>query len=279
MGNPEHIKIIENSTVEEWNKWRQQNIRIRPDLTRVDLSSRDLQGIDFRGVGLFKANLSNSNLMNANLRQSIAIKANFSGTNLEGAHVYGISAWDIVLTEETNQKNLIISEPSQSIITVDNLNIAQLVHLMLHNPNIRDILQVIANKAVLILGRFGKGHLNVLQAIREKLRELDYLPILFDFEGPNNRNVTETIVTLAHISKYVIADLTYISSVPQELSFTIPNLPSVIFQPIIREGEEVYSMFEHFNRYPWVNDLVIYKNKEDLIDNFQDKVLKKLLGT
>ena len=51
MGNPEHMNIILNSTVVEWNEWRNNNTRIRPDLTRIDLSNRDLSGIDFRGVG------------------------------------------------------------------------------------------------------------------------------------------------------------------------------------------------------------------------------------
>ncbi|NLK27626.1 MAG: pentapeptide repeat-containing protein, partial [Clostridiales bacterium] len=87
MGNPEHMNIILNSTVVEWNEWRNNNTRIRPDLTRIDLSNRDLSGIDFRGVGLFKAKFNNSLLINANLRQSIAIKADFSGCNLTGSQV------------------------------------------------------------------------------------------------------------------------------------------------------------------------------------------------
>lgn len=277
MGNPEHIKRIQNSTVNEWNRWRERNLRIRPDLTRIDLSGRDLKMIDFRGVGLFKANLSGSNLEGAVLRQSIAIKANLSDSSLEGAHVYGISAWDIETTKNTNQKNLIISEPNKSIITVDNINVAQFIHLLIHNPNIRDVLEVVANKSVLILGRFGKGHLAILQAIREKLRELDYLPILFDFTGPESRTVTETVVTLAHLSKYVIVDLTNPSSVPQELSLTIPHLPSVTFQPIIKTGNDIYSMFEHFKKYPWVNEIIEYEDKEDLVKDFEYKIMKHLV--
>ncbi len=264
MGNKEHMNIILNSTVQEWNEWREKNLRIQPDLTRIDLSGRDLTGINFKGVGLFKADLSNANLHNANLRQSIAIKANFSGSNLSGAYVYGISAWDVETDDNTNQKDLIITEPQTPIITVDNLQLAQFIHLLINNKNIRDVIQAVSNKAVLILGRFADGHIDILRQIKVKIRELGYLPILFDFDKPNNRNLTETVITLASLSKVVICDLTNPACIPQELQATIPNFSSVIFQPIIMEDMKEYAMFESFKMYTWVNPIIEYKNIEDL---------------
>lgn len=264
MGNKEHMNIILNSTVQEWNEWREKNLRIQPDLTRIDLSGRDLTGINFKGVGLFKADLSNANLHNANLRQSIAIKANFSGSNLSGAYVYGISAWDVETDDNTNQKDLIITEPQTPIITVDNLQLAQFIHLLINNKNIRDVIQAVSNKAVLILGRFADGHIDILRQIKVKIRELGYLPILFDFDKPNNRNLTETVITLASLSKVVICDLTNPACIPQELQATIPNFSSVIFQPIIMKDMKEYAMFESFKMYTWVNPIIEYKNIEDL---------------
>jgi len=272
MGNYEHMDIILNSTVQEWNKWRQSNLRIRPDLTRINLSNRDLSGIDLRGVGLFKANFSNSILRDANLRQAIAIKANFSGCDISASKVYGISAWDIVTDENTKQLDLVITEPWDPIITVDNLQLAQFLHLLINNKNIRDVIQAVSNKAILILGRFANSHIEILQQIKEKLRLQGYLPILFDFDKPNNRDLTETIITLASLSKAVICDLSYPACIPQEMYATVPFFKSVIFQPIILKGVRQYAMFESLQRYPWVKPIIEY----DLVDEVVNEVLKVL---
>jgi len=206
------------------------------------------------------------------MRQSIAIKADFRGSDLTGAFVYGISAWDVETNEKTVQKDLIITEPKEAIITVDNLQLAQFLHLLLNNKNIRDIIQVMSNKAVLILGRFAYDHLAVLQAIRESLRKYNYLPILFDFEKPNNRDLTETIITLASLSKYVICDLSHPTSIPQEMQATIPHFKSVIFQPIIQKGEREYSMFEGFQRYDWVRPIIEYSTIDDLMESLKKEL-------
>lgn len=265
MGNPEHIAIIQNSTVEEWNKWRLENLKIRPDLTRADLSNRDLSGIDLRGCGLFKTNFSKASLRNANLRQSIAIAANFSGSDLSGAHVYGISAWDVKVSAETKQLDLVITAPNESIITCDDLRLAQFLHLMLNNQNIRDIIQVLSNKAILILGRFANGHLDILQSLKAEIRSHDYIPILFDFEGPQNRSLTETVITLASLSKAVVCDLSYPACIPQELYATVPHFQSVIFQPIIQECLRPYAMFSELLKYPWVKQPIHYQNIKDVV--------------
>ncbi len=94
------------------------------------------------------------------------------------------------------------------MITVDNLKIAQFIYLLLNNKEIRDVIDTITSKVVLILGRFTSERKRVLDALREELRNHDYLPILFDFEKSTNRDITETVSTLAHIARFVIADIT-----------------------------------------------------------------------
>jgi hypothetical protein len=82
-------------------------------------------------------------------------------------------------------------------ITVDNIEVAQFIHLLLNNQKIRDVINTITSKAVLILGRFTDERKAVLDALREELRKRNLLPILFDFAIPASRDVTETIKTLA----------------------------------------------------------------------------------
>src|SRR4051812_46880273 len=96
------------------------------------------------------------------------------------------------------------------------LEMAQFLNLLIKNPNIRRMIDTITSKVVLILGRFSPDREPVLDAIRDELRKRDYLPVLFDFKKPSNRDITETVSTLAHMAKFVIADITDAKSIPQE---------------------------------------------------------------
>jgi hypothetical protein len=96
---------------------------------------------------------------------------------------------------------------------------------------------------------------------------------LFDFDKPSNRDLTETISTLAHIAKFVIADITDAKSIPQELGRIIPNLPSVPIQPLLHTSSQEYAMFEHFKKYPWVLEIYLYNNIEDLSSSLSDNVI------
>jgi hypothetical protein len=118
----------------------------------------------------------------------------------------------------------------------------------------------------LILGRFDEQRKSILDAIRDELRLAGFVPVLFDFEGPSNRDIAETVSTLAHMARAIIADLTAARSVPQELMAIVPNLPSVPLQPIISKTEREYAMFEHLQRYPWVRETFCYAGRSDLLE-------------
>jgi hypothetical protein len=147
------------------------------------------------------------------------------------------------------------------------------VYLLLSSAKIRQTIDTITAKVVLILGRFTPERLSILESIREGLRNRGYLPMLFDFAGPMSRDLTETISTLAHLARFVIADLTDARSIPQELMAIAPNLPSVPVQPLLAAGNTEYGMFEHFRRYPWVLDVVAYPDEETLIRLLDKKVI------
>src|SRR3954463_11314053 len=82
------------------------------------------------------------------------VETNIRGTDLTDCYVYGISAWRLELDENTIQRNLIVTPHGEPRITVDNIEVAQFIYLILHNEKIRDVIDTIGKKAVLILGRF-----------------------------------------------------------------------------------------------------------------------------
>ena len=105
-------------------------------------------------------------------------------------------------------------------------------------------------KGVLLLGRFGGGGLETLRAIAVRLRTEKYLPMIFDYERPLQRNYTETVQTLVGLARFVIVDLSG-PSVPQELYATVPHF-KVPFVPIIEEGRQPAALIQDMLEYPWV---------------------------
>jgi len=114
----------------------------------------------------------------------------------------------VKLDANTKQDDLIITRPDETAITVDNIKVAQFIYLLLDNREIRDVINTITSKAVLILGRFSEDRKPILNALRDALRSKGFLPTVFDFESPKDRDFTETIMTLAGMSCFVIADIT-----------------------------------------------------------------------
>jgi hypothetical protein len=174
--------------------------------------------------------LTDATLVKADLSFAQVVESTLNRADLTGCSVYGISVWDARL-DGAVQSDLLITPTTYPAIHVDNIAVAQFIYLLLNNQNIRHVIDTITSKVVLILGRFTPKRKAVLDAIRDELRKRDYLPVLFDFDKPSSRDITETVSTLAHLAKFVIADITGARSIPQELMAIAPTLPSVWCPP------------------------------------------------
>jgi hypothetical protein len=178
------------------------------------------------------------------------------------------------LSDETSQQNLIItSRWDESEITVDNIEVAQFIYLLLRNEKIRKVIDTITTKVVLILGRFTSERKQVLDALRDELRKRDLLPIIFDFSIPKSRDVTETVKVLAGLARFVIADITDALEVRAELPNIIKDFTSLPVQPILlREQPEFISM-QHLRNFPWLLPTFEYDNQEHLLANLRKDVI------
>jgi hypothetical protein len=184
---------------------------------------------------------------------------------LSGSRVFGISAWNLVLTG-ARQQDIIITHDQEPVITCDDVEVAQFIYLLLKNEKVKQIIDTVTSKAVLILGRFTDERKAVLDAIRAELRRRNFTPILFDFEKPASKDVTGTVETLARMARFIIADLTDPSSIPHELATIVPFLRTTPVLPIRLEGTSGYSMFDDFRpSYPWVLEPHRYRDTGSLI--------------
>lgn len=335
MANQEHLEILKKG-IPHWNKWREENPGIIPDLSGANLIAILLMKINFIDADLSRANLSMANLCgaklnNANLKEtcflsaslesanlstadlSYAIlvqanlfKTNFSGANLTGARlskahlietnfanailhgcwIYGISVWDINLTGTRQQDLIITPADSDSTISVDNLEIAQFVYLLLFNKKIGGVIDEISSKVVLILGRFIPRRKKILDAIREELPNYNLVPVIFDFKEPHNRDVIETAMTLAYLARFVIADVTEPRTIIQELSGIAEKNLSVPIQPIkSSRSKSNWAGYSNLNRRETVLEIYRYLNESDIRKNLKGKIIdpaeslrKKLLA-
>ena len=76
------------------------------------------------------------------------------------------------------------------------------------------------------------------------------VPMVFDFEKPRSKDLTESVTLWARMCALIIVDLTHPASVPHELASIVPSLNSVPDFPIISDQQQPYAMFEHLLRYP-----------------------------
>jgi len=243
-------------------------------LTGADLRLADLRGGNLDAADLVGANLEGGDLRGANLQGVLLVGANLARADLSGCRVYGVSAWDLYLTE-AKQDDLIITRSDQPEVTADNLEVAQFIYLLLHNEKIRDVIDTIGKKGVLLLGRFAGGRLAVLERLRDELRKRGFLPMVFNFDKPETKDFTETVRLLAGISRFVIADITNPRSAPLELQATVPDF-MIPFVPILEKGEEPFAMFKDLwiKHSTWVLDPIRYPSIDRLVEVMDSEIIE-----
>lgn len=111
--NKRHLNAL-NKGVKSWNRWREKNYRVRPqlaggkpkedyldeiDLHHADLKGSFLQNKSLRASNLRGAILSEANLKNANLSDADLLGADLSGANLTGVNLTNANLWGANLSE------------------------------------------------------------------------------------------------------------------------------------------------------------------------------------
>lgn len=247
------------------------------DLRGANLAGADLSPAEWDeetgGVYTFPATLSGAKLADCNFESAILVEAdltycqlvgvNLSNADMSGAKVYGVASWDVDLTGAV-QRDLWITKEGQGYFTVDTLDLAQFIHLLIKYPRVRDVLDTVSLKTVLILGRFSEGRKKYLDIVGDAVRAQRNIPLVVDFEQPASNDLTGTVETLARLARFVVADLSDPRSVPHELATIVPFLRTTPVLPLLDSRSFTYAMFEDLRRYPWVLETHTYKSDADL---------------
>jgi len=92
MANPKHLAILKQGA-EAWDKWRERNPDIAPDL-----SLANLRGVNLCNANLCQANLSQANLIDTNLSGATLGGADLNRANLNGANLCGTNLYEANLS-------------------------------------------------------------------------------------------------------------------------------------------------------------------------------------
>ena len=248
------------------------------NLSGAYLSGANLGGAHMReayliGAYLSGANLTSADLTDADLSGTRLVETDFTNATITGCRTYGASAWKVTLVG-TVQHNLVITKEGEPVVTVDDLEVGQFIYLILNNTKIRNVIDTITSKGVLILGRFSDPQRkSVLDGLREGLRKFDLLPIVFDFDRPTDKDYTETVQILAGMSMFVIADVTNSKSTPLELEATAKQvkIPYIPITDVSVDPRPFAMLVDLQKSLHWVLPTLEYKSKEDLLDGGQLK--------
>jgi len=251
---------------------------VKVDLTGAKLNGADLsraevdwdrRGNQWHPTNLTMARLADAQMIRCNLEGAILhetqlIRVDMRHANLNKASVYGISTWDVDL-DGAHQRDLQITT-TWPFVSIDRLELAQFIYLIINNANLRAVLDTLSAKSVLILGRFTESRLHFLDIVRDQVRRHGLVPIVFDFSAPAGTDLTGTIEVLARLSKFVVADISDPASVPHELATVVPYLRRIPVVPILDTRTVTYSMFNDLRSYPWVLEPSRYDSDETLLD-------------
>ncbi|MGE5740803.1 MAG: pentapeptide repeat-containing protein [Candidatus Aminicenantes bacterium RBG_16_66_30] len=239
----------------------------KSDLTEADLSEADLEGANFQEAILEQTNLRAAKAAGANLCFATLLRTNLEGAVLDHCAVYGISLWDANLTR-TSQLDLDIMPAQEPVLSVDGLQTAQLVGLLLHHERARAEVFSITLNTVLVIGRFAEERRPVLEAVKDSLRGSGYSTLVLDFHLPGSGDKNEIVKTLGRMSRFVVADLTGDRRIAETLDAVVHFLPAVPIQPIGEAGKEATVPDSHYHRYRWVLPLWSFRDPEDLAARF-----------
>lgn len=224
------------------------------DFSRANFRNCMFINTKFNKTIFTDAGFAGATFINCNLNRVNLTNADFQVEEITETVIYGISSWDIHVSEKSKQSKLVIEKTYQLFseiieegripLMVDNIELAQFIYYLSNHKKMRDTINILNKRGVLLLGKFKDGGLERLYKLRDWFANQNYLPMIFDFDRPPSLDYTETIVTMSGLSKLVVADLSG-DSVPQELHAILTNFVKPV---VVYHDSAPYSMLKDLRR-------------------------------
>jgi uncharacterized protein YjbI with pentapeptide repeats len=212
------------------------------------------------GARLSQCELSRALVMNCNLAQAILTESRVDDAVFAGSKHEGIVTANLALTPS-----------DEAAILVDDLEMVNLMEALLREPRWRELITRSSLRIALVIGRFPQWRRPHLDALREELRRSEYAPLAIDLEKPVGPKLRSVIANLAHLAKFVIADLAGSRAFAKELqpfSFSLRELPLQIVMPDGEEPPELPGL--------WAIEPHRYRDTEHLVEIFEKEILQPL---
>lgn len=261
------------------------------DFSRADFTNTHFINTRFNKTIFTDAIFDNATFENCNLNRINLANADFQVKSITETVVYGISAWDLKTSPSSKQSKLVIEKTygfysdiiaeGRIPMMVDDIELAQFIYYLTNHKKLRETINVMNSRSVLLLGRFKDGGLDRLYKIREWLLSRNYLPMIFDFERPDSMDLVEVITTMGGLSKFIIADFS-----GPFVNTELLNISSIYLKPIILFHSDQTDLpasswrdnaYLHIFPYPGNEEelLPMLAGKVDTIDQFYGQFIRE----
>jgi hypothetical protein len=157
MANEDHLALLKQG-VEAWNKWREINPEIKPDLSKADLTDLDLIGVNLNKANLYSARLNKSRLNTADLHDANLFHAILNGADLSDANL-SEAVLNGAYLSKTNltRANMPKTDLRGALLSTANLSKANLFQANLYFSNLfgANLTEAVLAEANLYGTRFG----------------------------------------------------------------------------------------------------------------------------
>jgi hypothetical protein len=255
------------------------------NLREADFTAAKMVEADLPEADLTQACFDSADLTEATLDRAILDGTSFLTTTLLRAGVHGTFIRRVKTNDKTDQRSLymdvhVVWDRREKQIIVefpeaDDIRLAQFHDIVEEHGSVAALMSAGTRRVVLILGRFLPRQKRVLDKLAMALRRRGKVPVIFDFPGPTDREISDTVRFVASMSQFIIVDMTKATSVPLELQATIPDLMVPVL-PIVEAGKHVFSMFTDLQRrYSWIQQPVRYKDADQLVRYVDEAIIAR----
>lgn len=212
-------------------------------LNGANLTDASLDQANLAGANLYEAVLEYTSLNGASLRDACLcqvrlLHASLVRANMDGCQVAGMVVQGVKF-QETTQQNLVISLPGTPAVLTDHLEVARFLELLSGRERLRDLIENISTRFVLLLGSFSATWERTCAALRAH----GYHPVSVDGDKVVHRDVTQILAPLARLACLLITDQPETSDVVVQIRKLCPALPIISYQFLeeLAGNEKVFS--------------------------------------